>query len=258
VTLDGALHGPPWAPRVILAALCEIIPGLPTARLSGQDFSFIPYAWTLRVEFAFYLAAFATCAAMGRSRQRPAVLGGAIALAYATFLIFVLRHGAGLRQILCVPFFAFGLACFLTEKRSGVLPRLNLLAMALCVPLAFTYWGQRGHPILAWQLACLGPLLLGFYGLTRIGDLAARLRLLDSRLGELSYPLYIGHGVILVSLASLTERRSWPLYTFGMVASVLLAAALHQFGEKPFQGLRDRLRGQPVAMAGNCNSAKTK
>jgi peptidoglycan/LPS O-acetylase OafA/YrhL len=241
VPLDTPLHGAPWQPRVILAGIFEIVPGLPTRRISGQDFSFIPYAWTLRVEFAFYLAAFAVAA-----WRRPWVVPASLALAYAAFAHFLLRHGEGAQQILCVPFFAFGLGCFFLRRRPGLPSRLHLLAVAACVPLAFTCWTQKGHPAMGYQLVCVGTLFGVFYALTCIGKVPDRLRGFDRRAGDLSYPLYIGHGVVVVVLLSLGSPHGWALYIMAIGTSVILAACLHVAAEMPLRRLRDRVRGTQV------------
>ena len=241
VPLDTPLRGAPWQPRVILAGLFEIVPGMPARRISGQDFSFIPYAWTLRVEFAFYLAAFAAAA-----WRRPWAVAACLALAYAAFARFLLRHGAGAQQILCVPFFAFGLGCFFLQRRPGLASRLHLLAVAAFVPLAFTFWTQKGHPAMAYQLACVCTLFGVFYALTCIGKMPDRLRGFDRRAGDLSYPLYIGHGVVVVTLLSLGGQHGWALYGAAMAASIVLAASLHLAVEMPLRGMRDRVRGTNV------------
>jgi peptidoglycan/LPS O-acetylase OafA/YrhL len=248
VPLDAPLEGPPWQPRVILAALCEIVPGLPSWRISGETFSFVPFAWTLRVEFAFYGVAFATACGMVWARKRGLpgrrwVAGLAIGIFYVMFARFVLRHGAGAQQVLCVPFFAFGLACYLHALRPGAIGTLHLLAVAVCVPLAFTYWGQKGHPVLAYQLPCVCALFAALYGLTRITRVPARVRRLDRWSGDLSYPLYIGHGVVVVTLLGLADHRGWGLYALGIAGSLVLAVILHRLAETPLRGLRDRLRG---------------
>ncbi len=239
--LDTALSGAPWQPRVILGGVFEIVPGLPARRISGQDFSFIPYAWTLRVEFAFYFAAFAACAL-----RRPWAIAAGLALAYLAFGRFVLRHGAGTQQILCVPFFAFGLGCFFLQRRPGLASRLHLLAVSAFVPLAFTYWMQKGHPVLPYQLGCVAVLFIVFFALTCIGQVPDRLRRFDKWAGDLSYPLYIGHGVVVVAALGVDGRRGWLLYGMAVGASILLAGGLHVLAELPLRHLRDRLRGTRV------------
>jgi peptidoglycan/LPS O-acetylase OafA/YrhL len=241
VPLDGALSGAPWQPRVMLAGALEIVPGLPSRRISGQDFSFIPYAWTLRMEFAFYFAACAACA-----WRRVWGVSACLALAYGAFARFLLDHGQGTQQVICVPFFAFGLACFFQQRRPCLASRLHLLAVSAFVPLAFSYWRQKGEPMLHYQMICLCLVFVIFYALALVRRVPVWWRRFDKRAGDLSYPLYIGHGVVLVTLLSLAGQRGWHLYGLAIGASVILAAGLHVLAEMPLRGLRDRVRGVPV------------
>ena len=248
VPLDARPDGAPWQPRIILAAMCEIVPGLPAWRISGQTFSFVPFAWTLRIEFAFYALAFATCWAMNRlaAGARVALARALAAAAVLLFGLFLMRHGAGPKQVLCIPFFAFGLGCFALERHRAALDWAVLLAIGVAVPLAFTYWGQRGHPAIAYQIPWLCTLLAGFLALSRVRTVPAKLRRLDRHLGDLSYPLYIGHGIALVLLASLVAARGWLPYAACVACSIGLAICLRAVAEKPFEHLRNRLRGSPV------------
>jgi peptidoglycan/LPS O-acetylase OafA/YrhL len=247
--LDAPLQGAPWQGRVVFAAICEIIPCLPTWRLSGQAFSFIPFAWTLRIEFLFYLLAFLACWLRRRTSgpMGRAVLPAVLAAAYGAFLLFLWRHGQAPLQLLTVPFFAFGLCCFAYRRRPDRGARLHLAAVAAAVPLAFTFWGQHGHPEPAYQLPWLCCLCLLLFWLSGVVGVPDWLRNWDRRLGELSYPLYIGHGIVLVLLSSLAGPRGWLLYAAGIAASLVLAIALHAAVERPMRHLRDRVRGTQIA-----------
>ena len=254
VPLDAPMMMAPWHGRVLLAAVLEIVPGLPARRLSGQDFSFIPFAWTLRVEFAFYLVAFATSWLMAWSHTvtwRRYTGAAAFAAAYAAFALFLWRHwrfgeaGGGL-QLLNVPFFAFGVCTFLALQNRSRTARLHLAFAAALVPVAFVLCGERGHPVLAWQLPILALLFTALGLLARARSPTGELRAWDKRLGELSYPLYISHGIVLTLLASLSEQRGPVIYAIAVVASLLLASALHSLVEVPLRGIRARLRGVDV------------
>ncbi len=252
ITLDAPLLGPPWAPSVLLAGLVEIVPGLTAHRVGGQDFSFIPFAWTLRVEFAFYLAAFAMAWLLARS-PRPAVrrrlAGAAFITAYALFALFLWHHdpaSGGGRQILNIPFFAFGVCAYLLQRRPTQTARLKLLFAAACVPVAFVLCGERGHPILAWQLPLLCVLFAALLILGRAPAPKLSLRDWDKRLGSLSYPLYIGHGVVLSVLASQWPARGLLPYLVALGCSVGLAWVLNVAVETPLVGLRNRVRGRTV------------
>ncbi len=254
VPLDAPVMLPPWQRRVLLSAVLEIVPGMPAYRLSGQDFSFIPFAWTLRVEFAFYLVAFVTCWLIVSGRAdawREAIGAGAFAGGYAAFGLFLWRHwlygaaGGGL-QLLNIPFFAFGVCAFLALRDDGRVARLHLLFAAALVPVAFVLCGERGHPVLAWQL----PMLIVLFGtllvLARAPAPAGWVRVWDRRLGELSYPLYISHGIVLTLLASLSAARGAAPYGMAVVGALGLAVWLHALVEKPMRRVRDRVRGAQV------------
>jgi peptidoglycan/LPS O-acetylase OafA/YrhL len=240
---DGPLSGSPWGWRMIIAGFLEIIPGLTPRRIEGQGFSFIPFAWTLRLEMAFYLAAtFAVwCPGLGRLRG-PA----SAALAYTAFFLFVLSHGKGPQQLLCVPFFAFGICAFRASKKPSLPAIAHLLGVSALIPLAFSYWGQRGDPLPAAQLPLLCLLLGLLLLLARADQLGPRIVQWDRWFGALSYPLYIGHGLVLTVFCSLALDPGWRLYAAGAATSLLLAFALHHLAETPVQRLRDRVRGVPV------------
>ena len=254
VPLDAPVMLPPWQGRVLLAAVLEIVPGLPAYRLSGQDFSFIPFAWTLRVEFAFYLVAFATCWLMvrgGAAAWRRAIGAAAFAAGYAAFGVFLVRHwlhgaaGGGL-QLLNIPFFAFGVCAYLALRDGTRLARLHLLFVAALVPVAFVLCGERGHPVLAWQLPILAGLFVALLLLARAPSPRGWMKDWDRRLGELSYPLYISHGIVLTVLASASTARGLLPYVVSVPVALWLASALHALVERPLRAVRARVRGREV------------
>ena len=254
VPLDAPMMMAPWRWRVLLAAVLEIVPGMPAWRLSGQDFSFIPFAWTLRVEFAFYLVAFVTCWLMVQgwaAAWRTRIGAAAFAAGYAAFGLFLWRHwrygaaGGGL-QLLNVPFFAFGVCAFLALQDRRRPAQLHLAFAAALVPVAFVLCGERGHPVLAWQLPILAILFAALVLLSRAASPTGWVKDWDKRLGELSYPLYISHGIVLTLLASVSARRGAVTYLVAVAASLWLASALHTLVEAPLRGVRARLRGVEV------------
>lgn len=254
VPLDASLHGSPLQPSVVLAGLLDIVPGMTAQRISLQDFSFIPFAWTLRIEFAFYLAAFATAVALQACRKpfwRRSLMGAVLSVAYLFFAVFAWRNRTGMLQtgglqVLCIPFFAFGLCVFFHVRRPAAGSLTHLLVVFAGALLAFTYWRQRGHASLAFQLPLLVGLLAILAALTRVPKMPPEAQSWDRRLGELSYPLYIGHGTVLTALASLSAQRGALPYVAAIPLSLLLAGLLHVAVEMPLRGLRARLRGARV------------
>jgi peptidoglycan/LPS O-acetylase OafA/YrhL len=255
--LTGTVDGNPLQPWTLLAGALEIVPGLPARRISGGAFSFIPFAWTLRVEFAFYMVAAAAgfaglagrptaCADQGVRTDRAAglIAGGSI-LSTALVLARLLRHpGSGPTQLVNVPFFAFGLCAFLYRERDDMRARAVLAGIGCVALAAFPMCGQRGQPVLAIQL----PLLFILFGLLRLlsragAAMPALLARWDRRLGELSYPLYISHGVALTLIASLVRTRGLMPYAATVTSALAFALVIHRTVEQPMRGWRDRLRG---------------
>jgi len=97
---------------------------------------------------------------------------------------------------------------------------------------------------LPYILALLGLLLASLIPLSR--QTVPHLQSWDKRLGALSYPLYIGHGVILTALMNMTAQRNWQLYAAGMAGSLALALALNKIVEHPIARLRARVRGVTI------------
>ncbi len=245
VPLDEPLRGSPWQGRVLLGGLLEIVPGLPASRISGQAFSFIPFAWTLRVEFAFYLAASAACLLLAWRRPGRVLIAASICLAYGCFAAFLLRGAGGPLQVICIPFFVFGMGVFWCD-RPGRVAAIHLAGASLCVLLAFPHFRQHGHPVLPLQLALLAVLCTAAMLLARVRRVSAHWRGWDRRLGELSYPIYISHGIVLTALASLSARRGAAPYAEAVMCALVLAAGLHACVELPLRTLRTRVRGAVV------------
>ncbi len=232
IALDAPLHGAPWRPAVILSGLFDILPGLSALHVGGQAFSFIPFAWTLRIELVFYTLAAAWCM-LPASRLRDVAGWG---LGLAVFGAFLLRHAAFPQQVLCMPFFAFGIRAYRDTRWTTLLP------LAAGAALAFTFWAQRGHPLVAAQIQVLLILLGAMCWLAQRPCTGALVRW-DKSLGALSYPLYIGHGVVFTVFASLAPRLGWELYASGLAASMLFAIILNACIDRPLRSLRTRVRG---------------
>lgn len=73
---------------------------------------------------------------------------------------------------------------------------------------------------------------------------ADRFRLVDWQLGNLSYPIYLNHWIVIVVIYTLTDGTGLALLALAAVASIVLSWLLMHVVETPMRSLRDRLRGQ--------------
>ncbi len=248
VSLDAPLTISPISPRALLSGVLDIVPGFQPKYLLKQDFSPVPFAWTLRIEFLFYILAFVTYLAMMKlrgsmGRAIPYVMLG---IGYALFGVFLRRNGHVPEQLGLIPFFLFGLGVFFVWQKPNRFTFSHLVVAAVCVLLALPHIKERGHPVLAYQLPVLIVLLSSFTVLAFVRRVPERFKALDKRLGELSYPLYINHGTILLLLLGVTGGSSFVAYAFAIPLSIGLAAIMNKIVETPLRGIRDRLRGRSL------------
>ena len=232
---EAPLPAAPWSPWLIAENVRQLLPGLAPA----GEFAFIPFVWTLRVEFAFYLVAFLV--ALAGSRLLPAL---AVAAAYLWFGAFLLRDHPLIAAD--APFFALGVVAFWCLRQPVPLRAAGLAAAAAAALLAFACWHQPPGRDLSLQLPLLAALLGGALLCAAAPTPARRLRGWDRGLGDLSYPLYLNHYVVGLAVSNLTPWRGALPYAAGVMLSLGLAALMHRLTETPLRGLRDRLRGQSL------------
>jgi peptidoglycan/LPS O-acetylase OafA/YrhL len=209
----------------------------------------VPQAWTLSVEFYFYLLApWLTRFSTGRIF---ALIAASLALRYGVWGLTELRADPWSYR-----FFPFELAYFLTGALAyrvaqwGWLSRLGALGVP-ALALGFTDWWARAHagvpPLTLARIAFIAVLVVGLPVLfERTKDIR-----LDRYVGELSYPLYISH-LLVLQLALLlvpTLNASRPGQIALIVAVLCVAAAIYQFIDRRVDRYRHgRLRLRLAAL----------
>ncbi|MGB4101966.1 MAG: acyltransferase [Alphaproteobacteria bacterium] len=247
---DTTLHGSPMEPVIILSGLVSILPGMHAHLVSGQNFTYIPFAWTLRIELTFYLLAFAVYAFRTLrwryipdwlQRWSPALI---LITGYVIALAYMLNGGIGPRQQTNIPWFLFGISLYLAwHHRSlfyyGLLCFTTLFALAI-----FPLWPQRSNTTgMELQLAVLGALSVVFIGMGFVPRVTGWVKVIDKHLGDLAYALYINHFAVLLLMYNLTDARGLDVYFLGMVLSMIVAIIMHRAVEIPLQRWRDKIRG---------------
>ncbi|MFP5238959.1 MAG: acyltransferase family protein [Acidobacteriota bacterium] len=210
----------------------ELLPVLPdlSPTTNVGDYMLIPQAWTLGVELLFYAAA------PFLARRRVWFLLG---LMLASMGSRYLLPGFGLPlDAFGYRFFPFELAYFvmgiLAYKAYGLLmargPSSPLCAGLAALGLAAYAWVQAAPPV--WMcyplLAASIPFL---FQLTRNSRL-------DRLTGELSYPVYITHMLVLTGLRQFT---SWGTDLPGLVITLALSGLLYFLVDRPLDHWREAL-----------------
>lgn len=239
---DFTLRRDPLDPALLAAGVASLLPGFHTSYVA-QDFEYIPFVWTLRVEMAFYLAATAIALAATLA-PRARIPAAATAAAFASFALYLALGGPGL--LTDVPFFLLGACLYATLHRPTAARAAATTLAAACALAAFPHWDQRGLPTLSLQLPALAALLAAMAALAAWPRVAPRWRRLDRRLGALSYPLYLNHYAVGIALYDTLPQRTPALYAVGLALSLALAWLMHRLVEAPMDRLRTRVRGASV------------
>ncbi|HJY76921.1 MAG TPA: acyltransferase family protein, partial [Burkholderiales bacterium] len=209
----------------------------------------VPQAWTLSVEFYFYLLApWLTRLPL---RGIIAVIAASLALRYGVWGVAGLRADPWSYR-----FFPFELAFFMTGALAyrvahrGWLSRLGALAVP-ALALGFTDWWARAHagvpPLTLVRIAFIAVLVMG---LPALFEWTKDIRL-DRYLGELSYPLYISHLLVLQLALMLVPRlnATRPGQLALIVAVLGVAAVIYRFIDRRVDRYRHgRLRLRLAAL----------
>lgn len=244
---DFTLEGSPLQPLILIGGILTLLPGLRTSVIAGQHFEFFAFVWSLRIELTFYLAAAAVYWVSQSARvpnwiNRFAGVVG-LGVGYGLFALFLLRENVP-QQFGLVPFFLLGVAGFIAWQKRTARTWLHLIAALGCVGVAFPLWRQTNNPDIAAQIPILLSLLLLAGALAFMPSPAPLLKKIDVFLGNLSYPLYLNHYVVLLSLSNLfPEEKGGSIYVVGLALSLLLSCVMHYVIETPLRVIRDRVRG---------------
>lgn len=213
----------------------------------------VPPAWALSVEIFYYAAI-----GLGLSRHAPVCalwLGASIA--YTAYLNL---DGASFSYryftvpAASLPFAMGAMLHHLQGWRAYPRRLVESRALLLLLALAFIANGVAasvlgGASAQGWQFYLSLMLAWGLIACLATRR-SARLRELDSRIGDLSYPIYLLHyqaGLVLV-LLGLPWSRGHPAFALlGAALTVLLSMGAVRLLDPAIQGVRNRIR--PVAAA---------
>jgi peptidoglycan/LPS O-acetylase OafA/YrhL len=236
-----------FLPRNLVANVLYLIPGMDKL-FGAPTLSFIPIAWAIRTEMAFYFTVFAALLASGR-RLRLEVVMFVLALAqiglYALWLVKGFPHLARYG-----PYFGLGVSLYyaVTGRRvawilSGVFFGEMLFDFSIYgVPFGTN---RLAMPQVIAQYALFTACASAIAFLPHLrGSIAARK--VDSALGDLSYPFYLNQVVVILTLNSLVEAPSVGVMVVASIIVLLLSIVADRVVEPVFAPLRNRLRGRTL------------
>lgn len=224
-----------------LAHLTMLHGAIPREWLNFSDIMFLAPAWSISLEWQFYLLAPFIVAAM-KNRVGAvlmvllAVLGHIAFLKgwLGTYLTYSILPGA-------LGFFLIGIATRLGWKRLQALKANPLIVSAMAIVLFSVPLGGRGIPLWVWVSVTAFILYARDNSpSTKLFACLLRNRFSDG-LGKISYSLYLSH-VILISLLAYAALAAFPdigrramlmVTLFGVFATIPLSILTYRFVEEP-------------------------
>jgi peptidoglycan/LPS O-acetylase OafA/YrhL len=201
---------------------------------------------------AFYLTMFG-CIAIGRRLAWPrgfaVVASGLLVLLLP--LSWLIIHGHGPEMLGFTPYFAFGGALYFATRgsRSGW---LTVLASIPVMLWQFIADQARMVPIQGIPPSATGNLIILIALLSVMTAWAfapiARGRNIDRTLGDLTYPLYLCHEVVLIVILTVTTEYAYSTLAVGFVLSFVTAAVLMALVDPAVTEYRDRVRGRTLRL----------
>jgi peptidoglycan/LPS O-acetylase OafA/YrhL len=230
----------------LLLNLFAIVPGAKKI----MDYNFLSITWALRVEMAFYLAMF-LCIAIGRRLPGPRgfAVTASVLLILALALIAPIIHGHGPEMLGFIPYFAFGGGLYFATMRSGA-GWVTVLVSTPIMLWQFIEDQARTAPIQGIPLSLRGSLivLVVLLGITTALAFSRieKGRTIDRMLGNLTYPLYLYHEVVLIVILTLTTGYAYITLALGIALSFGTAAILMALVDPTVTLFRDRVRGSAL------------
>ncbi len=232
--------------------------------------------WTLEIELFFYLLCAAVARAIGRGRLWVGLLPFAIFAAWAPAYAFAAHPPAGLEKIagriefvaVYLPFVIFmftGVA--LNYRQRGLIGRRLAGAwIVACVSLFLAAWATRylgagWRPLLEGAIEPVGYLTaLALFLVAMAGQKFFAVHPAFRFVADISYPLYVVHGVAgYAALQLLAKRGVEPNLALGLTLAGVFGAAwlihryveepTHQFGQSLARGIAARDRARAAAPA---------
>jgi len=231
--------GPDWAfgwKNLLFQPILPVIPAPP-----ANSYSFVRYIWAVEVEFYFYLMCALLCIAYVRFRPTATQ---AIAFAAVVAVLSVLAHMTGRRTLwvfAMLPYFAVGVFLYWIAVQRASLAFVGL-AVATILTLAhfYSFTGRSAYSIGSWViLAAIAASVIPLWG-TRV---SAAAKTIDQKVGDLSYPLYLNHFVIVTAFYQHWPWRNLSAILICIATAVIVSYIANEIVEPLTKSVRDRLRG---------------
>lgn len=226
------------------------LPG--TGQLTTHNF--LPIAWAIGIEMAFYFLLALALVLTKLSTKGPRRLGLpaaslAIAVAFAPIFILSLARMAP-PMFGFEPYFVYGCALYFALTRGSWVSWITAAA---------AFWGivwhfldqPTHHPVLGIERAVFTQFALLLVLLGLMTSLASvhirRFHTVDKALGDLTYPLYLWHVDVMILVLSLTAGYSYGGFIGALAMAFIFTYGIGALVDRNINRLRDAVRGGQIS-----------
>jgi len=244
----------------ILAHLPLLQGVLPTSVLPYASLTLVGQAWSLTVEWQFYLVApllFMMLTSLGRNSARIAV----ILIAAACWIVSSYMEGGFLGNNL--PMFCAGFLSYFAYKNFLQKSSQQELISIAVLSIAFTLVFLRDFsaPLIIWIITFFSVVSTRLSGKSNaLGSILSTPIVMY--FGRISYPLYMVHMQVLFASMWLSNTlglsestRIVAIPVIGVLASIAAADILHRLVEVPFHELGRRISKNPLTPRNGLDAA---
>ena len=206
-----------------------------------NGFLFLPQAWTLSLELTFYMLA--PFIVRSRFLIQASLIAISLGLRYYFYTYLHLNHDPWTYRFFPfeIAFFVTGICMFNLYKiyeRAKVSNMIGLISLILVIILIIFYDKLPFHE----NVRCWYFYLIFSITLPVIFQITKTIQM-DRFIGELSFPIYLLHHLIMFILKKYFWTHTENMYWFGIssvLLSIITALLFYQFISKPLEKLRVR------------------
>jgi len=208
------------------------------------DYPFVRYFWAVRTEIHFYLVyGFLLWIAYKCGARHRAVLPVAFVAIAALAVLATVTGWSFLNYFCFASYFMVGVALYSwTQAKTRIAATALTLSSALAIWQFAQYIGKAGDVWVMGPLALLIALAALIVPLSKTRTSSA-LSAFDARLGDLSYPIYLNHYVVIIAALNMTAQRNMWVFALSMIACVAFSFLASLLTEPFTAKIRDRIRG---------------
>jgi peptidoglycan/LPS O-acetylase OafA/YrhL len=238
-----------FAPRNIALNLMSFFPG--ASRFT--TYNFLPIAWAIGVEMAFYLLLAVALALVQMSKKallRLSLPAACLAIAAAFAPLFILSLSRMAPPMFGFePYFVYGCALYFALTGGSWVSWLT--AATACWGIIWHFLGEPArHPVLEFERAVFTQFALLLVLLGLMTSLASvhirRFHKVDKALGDFTYPLYLWHVDVMILVLSLTAGYSYAGLIGALALAFIVTYGVGALVDRNLNRLRDAVRGGQV------------